>query len=118
MLGRTRAAAVLRTIEADCTTGGLAQRPGISLASASEHATQLREAGLITTHRDGRAVYHTLSPLGQSLIRRGSSGNPVFDRNHPLWWRASGPGYSCRMAAPVRCAAPCAAIVRSCWRVV
>jgi DNA-binding transcriptional ArsR family regulator len=70
VLGRTRAA-VLRTIEANCTTGGLAQRLGISLASASEHATQLREAGLITTHRDGKAVFHTLSPLGQSLIRRG-----------------------------------------------
>lgn len=70
LLGRTRAAA-LQTIDSGCTTTGLARRLSISPASASEHATVLREAGLIITQRDGNAVHHTLTPLGNELLNEG-----------------------------------------------
>jgi DNA-binding transcriptional ArsR family regulator len=67
LLGHNRAAVLLRIADG-CTTSELAQRAGISLASASQHATVLREAGLITTRRDGGAVLHTLTSLGANLL--------------------------------------------------
>jgi predicted transcriptional regulator len=70
LVGRNRAA-VLRTIAAGCTTTELADRVGISLAAASQHASVLRDAGLITTHRQGSAVLHMLTPLGAELLRAG-----------------------------------------------
>ncbi|GAB2677446.1 ArsR/SmtB family transcription factor [Kribbella swartbergensis] len=73
LLGRTRAA-VLRTISAGaCSTSELAARAGISLASASEHARVLQRTGLVTTHRVGPAVRHTISPIGSHLL----TGTPV-----------------------------------------
>ncbi len=44
---------------------------GISLAAASQHASVLRNAGLITTRRRGSAVLHVLTPLGAELLRAG-----------------------------------------------
>jgi predicted transcriptional regulator len=70
LVGRNRAA-VLRTIADGCTTTELAGRVGISLAAASQHASVLRDAGLITTHRQGSAVLHILTPLGAELLRAG-----------------------------------------------
>jgi predicted transcriptional regulator len=70
LVGRNRAA-VLRTIADGCTTTELAGRVGISLAAASQHASVLRHAGLITTHRHGNAVLHVLTPLGAELLRAG-----------------------------------------------
>jgi DNA-binding transcriptional ArsR family regulator len=70
LVGRNRAA-VLRTIADGCTTTELAGRVGISLAAASQHASILRDAGLITTHRQGSAVLHVLTPLGVELLRAG-----------------------------------------------
>jgi Helix-turn-helix domain len=70
LVGRNRAA-VLRTIADGCSTTELADRVGISLAAASQHASVLREAGLITTHRQGSAVLHVLTPLGVELLRAG-----------------------------------------------
>ena len=70
LVGRNRAA-VLRTIADGCTTTELADRVGISLAAASQHASVLRDAGLITTHRQGSAVLHVLTPLGAELLRAG-----------------------------------------------
>ena len=67
LLGHNRAAVLLRIADG-CTTSELAQRAGISLASASQHATVLREAGLITTRRDGGAVLHNLTSLGANLL--------------------------------------------------
>lgn len=67
LLGRTRAA-VLRAVEGGGTTTQLSRRSGTSLASASQHATVLREAGLISTRRDGGAVLHTLTPLGMAVL--------------------------------------------------
>jgi hypothetical protein len=70
LVGRNRAA-VLRTIAEGCSTTELADRVGISLAAASQHASVLRDAGLITTHRQGSAVLHVLTPLGAELLRAG-----------------------------------------------
>lgn len=50
-----------------------ARPPGRGLlASASQHACVLREAGLIHTLRHGGSVLHTLTPLGGSLLRGGA----------------------------------------------
>jgi Helix-turn-helix domain len=67
LLGRTRAAVLAAADGA--TTSQVAQRVGISNASASEHATILRQAGLITTTQRGRCVVHALTPLGGDLLR-------------------------------------------------
>ncbi|MBO0608723.1 ArsR/SmtB family transcription factor [Myceligenerans salitolerans] len=67
LLGRTRARA-LREIAGSASTTLLAQRMDISPASASEHTTVLRRAGLVASQRDGRRVVHVLTELGQGLL--------------------------------------------------
>jgi DNA-binding transcriptional ArsR family regulator len=70
LMGRTRAG-VLGHVAGGCTTTELAGRCRISVAAASQHATVLRNAGLITTRRRGSAVLHALTPLGEDLLRVG-----------------------------------------------
>ncbi|MDW8806541.1 winged helix-turn-helix domain-containing protein [Streptomyces scabiei] len=67
LLGRTRATVMQLLVHAS-TTGELARRADISAASASQHATVLRQAGLISTRRQGNTVRHMLSPLGAELL--------------------------------------------------
>jgi DNA-binding transcriptional ArsR family regulator len=67
VLGRTRASA-LRALHHSGSTTELAVRLGISVSSASEHATALRDAKLIRTERHGRAVKHSLTVLGHALL--------------------------------------------------
>ncbi|MGP4051912.1 ArsR/SmtB family transcription factor [Streptomyces sp. 2A115] len=74
LVGRTRAAA-LRVLRVDCTTSQLADRLGISAAGASQHASVLREAGLITTRRFRNTVLHTVTPLGIALLDGHDSGS-------------------------------------------
>jgi DNA-binding transcriptional ArsR family regulator len=62
-LGATRAR-VLRALAEEHTTSGLAHALGISLTSASTHAAVLRDAGLVTSRRDGQSVRHILTDLG------------------------------------------------------
>ncbi|MGF1426177.1 winged helix-turn-helix domain-containing protein [Kitasatospora sp. LaBMicrA B282] len=69
VLGTTRARA-LRLLTDPLTTTELAHQLGISLGTASTHASALRDAGLITTVRDGRAVHHSRTPLGTALQAR------------------------------------------------
>lgn len=71
LLGRTRAAALRMTVEG-CTTTELARRLDVTAAAASQHATALRNTGLITTSRRGRSVWHLVTPLGLALLRRGA----------------------------------------------
>ncbi|MFE3249188.1 ArsR/SmtB family transcription factor [Streptomyces sp. NPDC059209] len=71
LLGRTRAAALRITAEG-ATTTEMARRLDVSAAAASQHATVLRHAGLISTSRRGRAVLHVVTPLGLALLRAGS----------------------------------------------
>jgi hypothetical protein len=67
LLGRTRAAALRATV-GGCNTTELARRLGVTPAAASQHATVLRNARLITTNRHGGAVLHTITPLGIDLL--------------------------------------------------
>ncbi|MFD5065007.1 ArsR/SmtB family transcription factor [Streptomyces sp. NPDC058394] len=62
--GRTRTT-VLTTIaeHQGCSTKELAARAGIAPASASEHASVLREAGLIYSLRHRNSVLHSLTPF-------------------------------------------------------
>ncbi|HEY7595893.1 MAG TPA: ArsR family transcriptional regulator [Actinophytocola sp.] len=68
ILGTTRAA-VLRLLAAEHTTGDIARELGISAASASEHSAALRAARLVSSRRDGKAVLHHATVLGQDLVR-------------------------------------------------
>ncbi|MET7902655.1 helix-turn-helix domain-containing protein [Streptomyces sp. NPDC005355] len=78
LVGQTRSE-VLLEVGGGCTTSELARRVGVSLASASQHASVLREAGLVHTLRQGSAVLHTLTPLGAALLRGGAApGERVF----------------------------------------
>ncbi|MFC4115374.1 winged helix-turn-helix domain-containing protein [Nonomuraea zeae] len=69
LIGVTRAG-VLEAIGVGdgVTTGELARRTGISAASASEHATVLREAGLVFSIRDRNRMLHSLTSLGHALL--------------------------------------------------
>ncbi|MFB7618496.1 winged helix-turn-helix domain-containing protein [Kitasatospora sp. NPDC056181] len=74
LLGRSRA--IVLCVIADhpaCTTTQLAQRAGISPASASEHATTLRKAGLTALTRERRTALHTLTHLGLTLLSTNGS---------------------------------------------
>ncbi|SCL19253.1 DNA-binding transcriptional regulator, ArsR family [Micromonospora rhizosphaerae] len=80
LLNGTRAAVLRRLAEPGRhTTTALARAVGVSLSSASEHATALRAAGLITTDRTGAAVQHRLTPLGAHLLGE-FPGAAVADR--------------------------------------
>ena len=69
LLGRTRAAVLLTIAERPhLNTSELASALGTSPASASQHATVLREAGLVITHRHNGSAMHTLSSRGSSLL--------------------------------------------------
>ena len=70
LLGTTRAAA-LEVLAQPRTTTELARRLGVSPATASHHATVLRDAGLISSRRRGGAVLHAVSPLGLLLLNGG-----------------------------------------------
>jgi DNA-binding transcriptional ArsR family regulator len=67
LLGHTRAA-VLRLTCRERTTTELAAELGVSAAAVSGHTRTLREAGLIVTARAGKAVLHSLTPLGARLL--------------------------------------------------
>jgi DNA-binding transcriptional ArsR family regulator len=67
LIGFTRAS-VLESIGDGRTTSELARRVGTSAASVSQHTAVLREAGLIQTSRVGKAVLHTITPLGTALL--------------------------------------------------
>lgn len=70
LLGRTRSA-VLHTLDGGLTTTQIARRLDVSLASASRHAAVLRDAGLITSHRDRSSMLHSLTPLGLAMLDHG-----------------------------------------------
>jgi DNA-binding transcriptional ArsR family regulator len=67
LLGNTRACVLRACIDTPLTTTTLARSVGISNSSASEHATVLRSAGLITSERRGNQVIHHTTQLGAAL---------------------------------------------------
>lgn len=68
LLGTTRAT-ILQLVEGGCSVSELATRSGVSVPSASRHAQALRDAGLVTSHREVNTVTHLLTPLGSALLR-------------------------------------------------
>jgi DNA-binding transcriptional ArsR family regulator len=76
LLGRTRAA-VLETTVDGLTTSALARRLRISPASASEHLSTLRDAGLTVARRHRNTVQHTVTPLGLALLDGGGGTVPA-----------------------------------------
>ncbi|MBM7057469.1 MarR family transcriptional regulator [Streptomyces durocortorensis] len=76
LLGRARAIA-LQAAAGGATTGEIARAAGVSASAASRHATVLRDAGLVTTVRNGPSVLHTLTPAGAAVLRaaRGAAGD-------------------------------------------
>jgi DNA-binding transcriptional ArsR family regulator len=69
LMGAARAA-VLRALHIPRTTSELAAYLGVSASSASQHATTLRNAGLVTSQRQGKSVHHRLTHLGATLLRQ------------------------------------------------
>ncbi|MEY9932825.1 DNA-binding transcriptional ArsR family regulator [Catenulispora sp. GP43] len=67
LLGAGRAA-VLRSLRSPASTSGLAARLGITAPMASTHTALLRNAGLVTTARDGKSVRHELTAVGRELV--------------------------------------------------
>lgn len=70
LIGTPRAA-LLRALTAPLDTTQLAARAGLALSSASEHTAILRNCDLVTSTRKGRAVVHSLTPLGRQLLAGG-----------------------------------------------
>ena len=69
LLGTTRAAAMVTVVKTPAlTTGQLAAALAVSAATASRHATALRDSGLIATIRNGQTVHHTPTRLGTDLV--------------------------------------------------
>ncbi|MFD0653620.1 winged helix-turn-helix domain-containing protein [Streptomyces malaysiensis subsp. malaysiensis] len=70
LVGRTRAK-VLQALTETCSTSELGRRLAISPAAASQHATVLREAGLVTSRRRSNTMLHSLTALGSALAMVG-----------------------------------------------
>jgi len=68
LLGATRAQA-LRLLVQQHTTTDLAHELAVTAAAASMQAKTLREAGLISSQREGKAMWHWCTPLGMDLLR-------------------------------------------------
>jgi DNA-binding transcriptional ArsR family regulator len=66
LLGARRAD-VLSALDAPRSTTEVARALDVSAASASQHLTVLRDAGLVNAHRVGRSVLYARSPAGESL---------------------------------------------------
>ncbi|MCC2277281.1 winged helix-turn-helix domain-containing protein [Streptomyces sp. ET3-23] len=83
LLGRTRAA-VLCAIAAhpNSSTTQLAARTGIAPASASEHASVLRSAGLTAAVRHRNAMLHTPTSAGIGLLE-AAAADDRFSRRPP-----------------------------------
>jgi DNA-binding transcriptional ArsR family regulator len=67
LIGRTRAS-VLEAAAQGGTTGEVARRLAISAASASQHLSVLREAGLVLSVREGNRVRHLPTTLGRAFL--------------------------------------------------
>ncbi|MEU3341988.1 winged helix-turn-helix domain-containing protein [Streptomyces sp. NPDC006668] len=74
LLGRTRATTLCAIADhPGSTTTEIANQAGIAPASASEHATILRTAGLTTTSRHRNNVFHTLTSAGIALLNSSTA---------------------------------------------
>jgi DNA-binding transcriptional ArsR family regulator len=71
LLGPNRAALLTALHEPTATTA-LARRHGLAASSVSAHLSVLRDAGLVTCHREGRRVLYERTPLGAALAGNDS----------------------------------------------
>jgi DNA-binding transcriptional ArsR family regulator len=72
LLGRTRAKLLVALAE-PASTAVLARRFGQSPSGVSEHLSALREAGLLTSHRDRHQVIYERTPLGIAVAGAAAS---------------------------------------------
>ncbi len=93
LLGHTRAA-VLGLAVTERTTSELARELHVTAAAVSGHTKTLRAAGLIVTTRAGKAVRHSVTPLGDKLLASGGRPPAHPDRRsaQPAPRRAAGAG--------------------------
>jgi DNA-binding transcriptional ArsR family regulator len=77
LLGHTRSAVLTIIAERPgCSTTELAVLAGIAPASASEHATVLRKAGLVQTLRHHKSALHSPTDLGITLLNATGQSSP------------------------------------------
>lgn len=69
LLGRTRAR-VLAHLDFPATTSDVAQALGLAVSTAHHHLDVLAAAGIVDRHREGNAVWHLRTRLGDDLNRR------------------------------------------------
>ncbi len=67
LVGRGRAR-LLAELESPLSTTELAHRTGITPGGVSQHLATLRAAGLVTTHRQGRALLNSRTPIADALL--------------------------------------------------
>ena len=71
VLGRGRAR-VLAELGSPLSTTELARRTGLSPGGISQHLTTLRAAGLVVTHRQGRALMNARTQVADALLAAAS----------------------------------------------
>ncbi|MFD6638463.1 ArsR family transcriptional regulator [Micromonospora chalcea] len=67
-------AALLRLLDAACTTTDLARLTGLSAGAVSQHLSALHAAGLVTRSRVGRHVLYRNTEVGAALLRAAQGG--------------------------------------------
>jgi DNA-binding transcriptional ArsR family regulator len=67
LLGAARAG-ILLSAGAPRTTTQVAADAGIAVSTASHHLTVLRQAGLVSSERDGARMRHLRTPLGEAMV--------------------------------------------------
>ncbi|MFE1072536.1 ArsR/SmtB family transcription factor [Streptomyces sp. NPDC058783] len=75
LIGASRAW-MLESLEAPMTTTALAGALRLAPSTASRHAAVLREAGLVSTRREGNRVLHRRTALGSALLEAQQVGTP------------------------------------------
>ncbi|WP_338778186.1 metalloregulator ArsR/SmtB family transcription factor [Streptomyces sp. DG1A-41] len=68
LLGGVRAA-VLEALVTPASTGELAAKVDVTPGAISQHVSVLRGCDLVTSHRSGRRVFHSLTETGEALVR-------------------------------------------------
>jgi biotin operon repressor len=71
LLGRGRAR-LLTELATPLSTTELSRRTGITPGGVSQHLTTLRAAGLVVTHRQGRALLNTRTEIAEALLSAAS----------------------------------------------
>lgn len=66
LIGQRRAR-ILRALDRPASILVLAQRMRVSTGGVSDHLHVLRQAGLVTAHREGRYVIYTRTAKGDNL---------------------------------------------------